>query len=211
MPAGMPATVEPRDAEVRRVVVHDKVVANDGIERRLDWQARSDEHQDAAGVVVHVVVLDNRVARILDLDAGNIVEYFIVRDMNVVTHAHVNSGVFNAAQDIVGDQAVRAEFRKDTVDARVDYVVFANQEVVTGLTHDGVAFVMLNLQVLDGYVVARVKHGVVEFPVAFHDRPLAVDDDATQHEIVFIDVDGFVVGAWVISITSPGCAAATAA
>src|SRR5210317_1749255 len=56
---------------------------------------------------------------------------------------------------------------------------------------------MLDLQVLDCDVVAGVQDRVIELLVTFHDRPLAVDDDAAQDQVVLVDVDRLGVGARV--------------
>ena len=68
-----------------------------------------------------------------DLDAGDAVEDFIVRDVDVVAHADIDRRVRDLRDHVVLDHAVLAELRKDAVDAGVDDHVVADLEVVAGL------------------------------------------------------------------------------
>ena len=195
VPDGMPATVEPGAPKFLRVVVDHEVVADDHVLRGLDRQARRDEREQAARVVVHVVVLDDRVAAVLDLDAGDAVEHFVVRDVDVVAHADVDRRVGDLRDDVVLDHAVLAELREDAVDAGVDDHVVADLEVVAGLAHHAVALVVADLEVLDDEVVARIQDRVVELLLAVEHRPAARLDHADDADVVLVDVDGLGVRA----------------
>jgi hypothetical protein len=70
VPGGILATVPP-GAKLTAVVVHDDVVAQPHVAPD-DGVAGQVEHHDAAGVVVGVVLVDVRVLRVLDLEAGDV-------------------------------------------------------------------------------------------------------------------------------------------
>ncbi len=55
------------------VVVEDPVSNHLRIGSDLRWIVRQQEDQDPAGIVVNVIILDQRVDRVLDLAAGHIV------------------------------------------------------------------------------------------------------------------------------------------
>ena len=195
VPAGMPATVEPGAPKFGVVVPHHEVVAEDHVDRGLDRQPRRDERQQTARVVVHVVVLDDGVATVLDLDAGDAFEHVVVRDVDVVAHADIDRGVGDPRYDVVLDDAVLAELREDAVHAGVHNHVVADLEVVAGLPHDPVALVVADLEVLGDEVVARVEDRVVELLLAVEHRAAALLDDADDADVVLVDVHGLVIRA----------------
>ena len=64
-------------------------------------------------------MLDDRVAAVLDLDAGDAVEHVVVCDQDVVAHADVDGRVGDARDHVVLDDAVLARERS-CADRRVD-------------------------------------------------------------------------------------------
>src|SRR5689334_7341423 len=132
---------------------------------------------------------------VLDFDAGDTVEHVVVPDQDVVAHADVDGGVGNAGNDVVLDDAVLAELRKDAVHAGLRDHVVADLEVVAGLAHDAVALVVADLQVLGDEVVARVQDRVVELLLAVEHRAAAGLDDTDDADVVLVDVNGLVVRA----------------
>ena len=148
-------------AEVRRVVVGDPVVADYHVVGGLDRQAGGNESQHAAGVVVDEVALNDCVAAVFDLDAGDAVEYLIKGHVHVVAHAHVDSRVFDTGDHVVLHHTVLAELREDAVHAGIHNYVIPDLIIVSRLAHDGVPLVLGNQEALDHDVVAGEQDGVV--------------------------------------------------
>ena len=179
------------------VVVINKVVTDNDVVAGLDGQSRRNKNQDAAGVIVAVVVLDQGVAAVLDLDAGYISENLVVSHINVVAHAHVDGCVLNPRQDIVLDQAVLAELREDTVDARVDDPVIADHKVVAGLPHDAVPLVVDDFEILDQDTVTGVKEGIIQLFFSIKGGPFSFQDHTLHADVFLVNVNGLLVGAGV--------------
>ena len=95
-------------------------------------------------------------AAVLDLDAGDVIEHLIVTNIDVVTHADINGGVFDAREDVVFNQSVFAELGEDAIHPRVDDPVIADGKVIARLAHDGVAFVVGDLEPLHREAIAAI-------------------------------------------------------
>ena len=61
------------------------------------------------------------------------------------------------------------------------------------MPHDGIAFVVCNLEPLDAKAIARVKDGVIQILFTVELWPFAILDHTYQRDIVFIDKYRFVV------------------
>ena len=132
-------------------------------------------------------------AAVFDLDAGDVVEHLIVAHIDVVAHAHINGGIFNAREDVVLDEAVLTELGEDAVHAGIDDPVIADREVIARLAHDGVAFVVGDLEPLHREAIAAIKDGVVELLLPIEMWPAVALNDAAQCNVVFVDIYRFAV------------------
>ena len=60
------------------------------------------------------------------------------------------------------DKTIAAELRKDAIDPGIDHQIVANLKVVTGLTHNAIAFVTGDFKILDQNIISRVENRIVE-------------------------------------------------
>ena len=184
-----------RRTKVGGVVIENKVIANNHIVSGFDRQPWGDKREDAAGVVMGVIVFDDGVTAVFDFNTGDAVEDFVVGDMDIVTHADINSGISYTRDHIVLDQPIGAELRKDTVDAGIDNNVIANLKIIAGLTHNAIAFVAGNFKIFDEDIIPRVENRVIELAEAVQRCALASLDHTDQMNIIFVDIDGFRIDA----------------
>ena len=140
-----------------------------------------------------IIVFDNRMPGVFNFNPRHVVKHFIVANHDVVTHANVDRRILDATEHVVFNQAVFTELREYAVDAGIDNPVIADDVVITGLPHNGIAFVMLNGQPLYGNVVTGVQNRVIAFVLAVEYRPLPLNHHAAQGDIVLIDIDAFFV------------------
>ena len=143
-----------------------------------------------------IIVLDNGVAAIFNFDAGNAIKNLIVGDMNIVTHTDIDSGIFNARDDIVFHQPVSAQLREDAIDTGIDNHIIANLKVIARLPHNAIAFILGDAEVLDNHIIARVKNGIIQLAQAIHSGALAILNNTTQMNIIFVDINGLRIGTW---------------
>ena len=143
------------------------------------------------------VPLNQRMAAIFNFNTSDIIKYPVIANVNVITHAHINGGVFDAAKHVVFDQSVFTEFRENAVHPRINDPVVAYRKVVTGLPHNGIAFVIGYFEPLHSKAITRIQDGVVKLLIALKIGPLAVFHHATQGNVVFVYVNGFSVQARV--------------
>src|SRR5207253_2169184 len=94
--------------------------------------------QQAAGVVMHVVVFDNGVDRVFNLDAGDVGIGFAVVDANVARLADVERRVSNARGNTTIDLDACAAHRVDAVEARGVNLQVAEGDVAGVLRDDAV-------------------------------------------------------------------------
>ena len=128
-------------------------------------------------------------AAVLDLDAGDAIEHLVIADIDVVAHADINRGILDAREDVVFNQPVFTELRKNAIHARVDDPVIADGKIIPRLTHYGVAFVVGDLEPFHREAVSRIQNGVVKLLVAIEVGPVAAFNDPAQGDVVFVDVD----------------------
>ncbi len=100
-------------------------------------------------------------AGVFNFNARNVIEHVVITHINVITHAHINGGIFNTTHHVIFNEAVLAKLREDTVYPGVHDPVVADRKVVARLTHDGVAFEVGNLEPLHAKAIARVQNGVI--------------------------------------------------
>ena len=99
------------------------------------------------------VPLNQCMTAIFNFNAGNVVENPVVAHVDIVTHAHVNGGVFNAAEHVIFDEPIFTKLGKNAVYAGIHYPVIADRKVIPRLPHDGIAFVVRYFEPLHGKAV----------------------------------------------------------
>ena len=87
-------------------------------------------------------------AAVFNFDACDIVEDLVVAHVDVVRHSDIDRCIFNFAENIVLNETVVAKLRENAVEASIDHPVVSNREVVSRLPHDGIAFVLRDLEPL---------------------------------------------------------------
>ena len=93
-------------------------------------------------------------AAVLNFDACDIVEDLVVAHVDVVRHTNIDRCILNFTENVVFNQTVVAKLRENAVKASIDHPVVSDREVVSRLPHDGIAFVLRDLEPLDTKAVS---------------------------------------------------------
>ncbi len=93
-------------------------------------------------------------ATVLNFDACDIVEDLVVAHVDVVRHSNIDRCIFNFTEDVVFDETVVTKLRENAVETGVDHPVVSNREVIPRLSHDGITFVLRDLEPLDTKAVS---------------------------------------------------------
>src|SRR5262249_16374606 len=127
-----------RVAEVGVVVLDDPVVFDCRVAADFRRVGGQEEDQNAARVVVNVVVFDQRVNGIFDLDASDVVVRFAIFDDDVARLADVDRRVFDARGQYALDEHAFAFDRVDAVEACVVDFQVAECRVTAAVNGDAV-------------------------------------------------------------------------
>src|SRR6185503_8210851 len=145
-------------------------VAHDAVVTCLRRVIRQYEHQYPSGVVMNVVILNNRVDRVLDLNAGNIVVGFRVADYYVARLTYVHSRVGDSGGHATFDSHARATDRIDTVQTGAVDPQIAEHYVARVLGDYAIGYVVPDIKVLDYEVTPCSQHSVGKLLVAVQNR-----------------------------------------
>src|ERR1700728_4200548 len=97
------------------VVINQEVVTDNRPLAALDWQPFDNNNGDTHPIRMSVVRLEQHVRRVLYFDATEIVETFVVDNVNVLIHSHVDAGVRDSRNHVVRHEAVPAVLGEDSV------------------------------------------------------------------------------------------------
>src|SRR5262245_27285033 len=177
------------------IVIDDPVIFNGRVAADFRWIIRQQEYEDAARVVVRVIVFDQRADRIFDLDAGDVRVDLAIPDDNVGRLADVDRGVFDAGCQHSFDEHSLAFDRVDAVKPRIMNLQIAEGRVLAAVDGDAVVDIVLDDQILDREIVARSDYRVSEFILAIEDRALVVLLQPADRDVVQVHQERFIVRA----------------
>src|SRR5262249_2251753 len=128
------------------------------------------EHQDASGVVVNIVVLDDCVYGIFNLDPGDVVVSFRVFHDDVSRLAHVQRSVGNPSSNTALDSHAGAANRVDSIQTGVVNFQVAEGHVTSVLRYHSIRNVMLKIKILEDKVASSRQHAIRKFLLAVEHR-----------------------------------------